>query len=213
MPARRVVGALLSGLASMGVLGGMLVVHAWPLWTGTPIYLDVRPVDPRSLFRGDYVTLAYAIDTLTLRVPLAGSSGELPMPANRSQVSVAPIGDWWRPADERGGSRLRRGQQLYLQLQPETTSVPGVPERHVPVSISDRAIDGAVNLAGRVRHADAGYTIQMDFGIDALFVQEGKGKPIEAALRSGRPVHAAVSVASSGTARVRALIIDGQQRP
>lgn len=41
----------------------------WTLNTGTQVVLETRPVDPRSLFRGDYVVLRYAIGTLDAGLP------------------------------------------------------------------------------------------------------------------------------------------------
>ncbi|MBT8345012.1 MAG: GDYXXLXY domain-containing protein [Desulfofustis sp.] len=37
----------------------------WPLWFGNPIILETRPIDPRSLFRGNYVQLNYAISDIS----------------------------------------------------------------------------------------------------------------------------------------------------
>ena len=36
----------------------------WTLSTGTEVLLETRPIDPRSLFRGDYVRLNYSINRL-----------------------------------------------------------------------------------------------------------------------------------------------------
>ncbi|MEN6406957.1 MAG: GDYXXLXY domain-containing protein [Thermoguttaceae bacterium] len=57
-PAPKIVlaGALCFQLA---VLVGMIVLKAAPLWTGEVVLLRVAPVDPRELFRGDYVALNY----------------------------------------------------------------------------------------------------------------------------------------------------------
>lgn len=41
--------------------------------TGSTIYLETRPVDPRALFRGDYVTLAYVVGQTASRHDLAVS--------------------------------------------------------------------------------------------------------------------------------------------
>lgn len=41
------------------VLCGELVRAAWPRWVGAEVALAVRPVDPRSPFRGDYARLRY----------------------------------------------------------------------------------------------------------------------------------------------------------
>ncbi|MEZ5926802.1 MAG: GDYXXLXY domain-containing protein [Hyphomicrobiaceae bacterium] len=52
-------------LAQTGVLGWMVVERVQHLKTGREIVLNTIPVDPRSLFRGDYVILNYDIS----RVP------------------------------------------------------------------------------------------------------------------------------------------------
>lgn len=46
------------------VLAGMVTKKQYTLNTGTPILLETQPIDPRSLFRGDYVRLNYTISNL-----------------------------------------------------------------------------------------------------------------------------------------------------
>ena len=46
------------------VLVGMVVNAAMPLWTGTEIRVKTVPVDPRSMFRGNYARLRYEFETL-----------------------------------------------------------------------------------------------------------------------------------------------------
>ena len=46
------------------VLGGMVVNAALPLWTGTEIRVRTVPVDPRSMFRGNYARLRYEFTSL-----------------------------------------------------------------------------------------------------------------------------------------------------
>ena len=46
------------------VLAGMVVSAAMPLWTGTEIRVKTVPVDPRSVFRGNYVLLRYEFGNL-----------------------------------------------------------------------------------------------------------------------------------------------------
>ena len=53
------------GGCCMLILVAMLVMHAWPLWTGDAIYIRVQPIDPRDMFRGDYVILSYPISQLS----------------------------------------------------------------------------------------------------------------------------------------------------
>jgi uncharacterized membrane-anchored protein len=176
MRATPAIRVLLVGAFCLVVLAGMLVRHAWPLWTGNTIYLKVRPVDPRDLFRGDYVILGYDINTV-------------PAP------DVTPM----------------RGSRQYVQLRAVPSGVDGVREEYVYESVSNEPVDGAVNLAGRVEYASG--ELRLNYGIDALFVQEGAGREIENAIRSGGPVFAEIAVTPNGSARVRALIIEGQRVP
>src|SRR5262245_60395694 len=60
------VRTLIAGVICLTILSGMLVLHAWPLWTGQPALLPVTPIDPRDLFRGEYV----ALDTPATRLAL-----------------------------------------------------------------------------------------------------------------------------------------------
>ena len=46
------------------VLAGMVARAAMPLWTGTQVRVATTPVDPRSVFRGNYARLNYAFSTL-----------------------------------------------------------------------------------------------------------------------------------------------------
>ncbi|MCO7226458.1 GDYXXLXY domain-containing protein [Pleionea sp. CnH1-48] len=46
------------------VLTGMYVKAAMPLWTGTEVKVKTIPVDPRSLFRGNYARLRYDFDRI-----------------------------------------------------------------------------------------------------------------------------------------------------
>lgn len=46
------------------VLAGMVAGAAMPLWTGKEVRVATLPVDPRSMFRGNYARLTYAFSTL-----------------------------------------------------------------------------------------------------------------------------------------------------
>lgn len=46
------------------VLTGMVTSAAMPRWTGTEVRVATAPVDPRSMFRGNYARLNYAFSTL-----------------------------------------------------------------------------------------------------------------------------------------------------
>jgi uncharacterized membrane-anchored protein len=83
------VGAV--ALMQSGVLGAMVWERIQLLTHGREVVLPIIPVDPRSLFRGDYVQLSYDVSRVTGRL----LDGALPRGAT-VYVSVArgPDGAW-----------------------------------------------------------------------------------------------------------------------
>ncbi len=59
-----VAGLLIAVAFQFIVLSGMYVTAAMPLWTGTEVKVKTIPVDPRSMFRGNYARLRYDFSTL-----------------------------------------------------------------------------------------------------------------------------------------------------
>ncbi|MGI9279270.1 MAG: GDYXXLXY domain-containing protein, partial [Endozoicomonas sp.] len=59
-----VIGAV---LLQFLVLTGMYVKAATPLWTGEEIRVKTTPIDPRSLFRGNYAKLRYDFNRIARR--------------------------------------------------------------------------------------------------------------------------------------------------
>src|SRR5262245_44728057 len=53
-----------AGLIQAGLIGLMVADRIMVLRTGTDVKLETRPLDPRDLLRGDYVTLGYDISSL-----------------------------------------------------------------------------------------------------------------------------------------------------
>ncbi len=232
MADRRAQIAAACGVLSLVVLAWMLVSHAWPLWTGESIYLRVRPVDPRDLFRGDYVILAYDIDRLALAPPGERADRAVAGPgkaAGEGEPPAAPDALFVQASDELMAivEAARRAQspsllletqdrRVCIQLDEEPSPAPGVPRLHAAVRVGFEAEAGRTNLCGRIRWSrwslpDAeSPTLDVDFGLDALFVPEGSGALIEQAIREGKPVFAEIAVTVSGRGRLRNLIIDGR---
>ena len=75
------------------VLAAMTVMRIVPLVTGDTILLHVVPVDPRDMFRGDYVILSYEFSR-----PAADSTAPTAHPrlctCNWSRKPTAGIGAW-----------------------------------------------------------------------------------------------------------------------
>jgi len=178
--------ALLAGATCVLILGGMIVGHAWPLWTGRVVTMKVVPVDPRDLFRGEYVHL----ETAATQLHRQGGT----IPQGQSWSYVQPL--------DRVFEESRRGSVLYVQLAPSASG------DYVPVSVSLKPQAGALNLRGRTKYPD-GTHLSVDYGLDSFYMQEGKSRRVEEAIRQRRLVQMQVAVASSGQARIKTLLIDG----
>ena len=107
MSRRRLAALVAAVLLQLAVLGGLFVYSQYPLWVGTEVRLATVPVDPRDLFRGQYVRLNYALS----RQPLPEM--ELPRAGDPVFILLRRDGPLWR-AD---GVRLREpdGERLYLR--------------------------------------------------------------------------------------------------
>jgi hypothetical protein len=195
---RRPLRTVVAGALCLAILSGMMVVHAWPLWTGQAMLLPVVPRDPRAPFHGEYVLL----DTPSTRLRIAGAptAGNVP-----DAVAVAAVGTWW---SDLGGntparSRALRTKVVYVQFEPRGTE-------HHAVSISDRPIAGALNLRGRVSWFDAeSGDLMINYGVSRYYMQEGTAGPVEEALRRQRRVQMELAVTPSGRARIRHVLVDG----
>jgi len=94
-PRTQMILLVLCGLAQVAILAAMIVLDGLPLLLGQRVKLNVVPVDPRDLFRGDYVVLGYDFTTGGDRIP------NLPL-ASR---------DAYRLSGE--------GEDVYISLTPE----------------------------------------------------------------------------------------------
>jgi uncharacterized membrane-anchored protein len=188
---------LLAGVVCLSVLSGVLVVHAWPLWTGQSVLLPVTPIDPRDLFRGEYVRLDTPATRLTVRAEGEASAGSM---------AVAPVGRWWAelPSDQYLRYEALHGRVVYVQLEAR-----GEAGESQPTSISIEPVADRINLRGRVDGYNQKNELEVDYGLDSFFMQEGTAKPVEDALRMRRRVQMEIAVTGSGHARIRRLLVDG----
>lgn len=75
----------------MSVLAGEYLMAMYPRWTGEEVRLRVRPVDPRSLFRGNYARLNYDISVLPASLAERAFG---PADVVYVQLEKDPRGDW-----------------------------------------------------------------------------------------------------------------------
>ena len=183
--------AILAGATCLLILSGMIVGHAWPLWTGRVVTMKVVPIDPRDLFRGEYVRLNTAATQLHREDPGTGQSA--------TWVVARPLDDVYEKA--------RSGSLVYVQLAP-------TPQGDYAVSsVSRKPREGAINLRGRARLGSTRWSptgvLVVDYGLDAFYMQEGSSKRVEDAIREKHDIRMQVAIASSGKARIKTLLIDG----
>jgi uncharacterized membrane-anchored protein len=155
------------------LLLAMIGLRLMPLVSGDTILVRVVPVDPRDLFRGDYVILSYDFN----RVPPGGIEGLQ--------------GPGWQH------EREWQGRTVYVTLVLEPDGKHWRAERF---SIHQPA--GSTYLRGRI--AGPG---RIEYGIESYYVQEGKGRAYEQAIRSRR-LSAEIAVTADGQAGLRGLRIE-----
>lgn len=154
---RRESRLLLAAVAfQLVVLGWMIGGTMLTFREARTVLVKVEPVDPRDLFRGEYVTLAYDFS----RVPAGGIDG-FPGPFSTDNAD-----DWLDrpvfvpliPDDEAGPGRYRSGRP--------STRPPG---RDVAY------------IQGTIEGPD-----RLTYGIESFFLQEGTGSKYEDAAREHR---------------------------
>ena len=140
-------------LAQTAVLAGMVIDRVRLLTSGREITLPIVPVDPRDLFRGEYVRLGYDVGTVPMR-QLEG-----PRPRENAAFYVMlekkPDGAWQTVKVSRA--------------MPQETS----PDRIV---LKARATYWPARDS-----ADA--SVRVHYGIESYFVPEGQGEKLEALAR------------------------------
>ncbi len=127
----------------------IIAINQWTLATGTPIVLETRPIDPRSLFRGDYVRLNYTINNLPRSLPGADKKyarGE------RVYVLIRQGAPYWKAVS------IHRNR-------------PKLPPDHV-------VIKGEVKTSLLFRSRLSG-GLSVRYGIENYFVPEGEGRALE----------------------------------
>lgn len=169
-------------------LFGMAGMKQYALSTGVPIVLKTQPIDPRSLFSGDYVRLNYAISELDLD-KLGGDKTFVR--GDTVYVLLKKGAEYWEPV-----SAHRR--------QPAVTA-------------GQIAIKGRVESLNEDRPRTAGEprvpikSMTVKYGIENYFVPEGEGRALERP-KPGETVSIRVVVDQYGNAGIKAVLVNGQER-
>lgn len=186
-------------VAMMAALLAMIAWRQWPLVTGREIVLATEPVDPRSLFRGDYVDLTYQASTL--------SQADMPLPdVEEGQTVYIPLagptepGGGWRAAGVMtrppiGPILYLRGRVATVHRNPPMPAPAGEPEPRLPPSCG----------------AEGCMVLGIDYGIESYFVPEDTGTRLEDLAREGGRLSVIVAIDRRGRAAVAGLMIDGER--
>lgn len=186
------VPALWRGLLAILLLGGLVLVlvetRARILRSGSEVRLATAPIDPRDLFRGDYVVLNYKISTLD---PTALAGDKSFQRHQTVHVRVAP-----------GADGLAEAKGVHLAR---------------PAAVAGETIlEGRVSSTGNCLLGPDGEpdcklgtrAIRVAYGLESYFVPQGSGREIERTDSKRLEIVAAVS--SSGQAAIKRLLIDGK---
>lgn len=136
--------------AQLGVLSWMVLDRVHLLSSGREIVLEIVPVDPRSLFRGDYVILNY--DISRLEVPRSEKR------LRRGSVVYTTL------------QKTRDGKWKLVAAGPMR---PG------DVGRDQVVLKGRVRFASRVARRGLD-SATVNYGIESFFVPEGTGRELEA---------------------------------
>ncbi|PZO00109.1 MAG: hypothetical protein DCF30_10365 [Hyphomicrobiales bacterium] len=170
-----------------GGLFALVESRASILRNGTEVRLKTVPVDPRDLFRGDYVVLAYPISTV--EGPVDGEGGY-----RRGDAVFVTL-----TRDAEGFAQATAVARTRPALSGDTVVIAGRVQ-------STGAC--ALNAAGEADCDSGRRRLRIAYGLESYFVPQGEGRAIETTERSRIEVVAAVS--AGGDAAIKRLLIDGK---
>jgi uncharacterized membrane-anchored protein len=182
--------ALLGGLILCGLILALVLDRASILRNGQEVRLATLPIDPRDLFRGDYVILNYEISQISLT--RLNAEGLNPRDGEALYVTLRPGAD--------GRARAVAVARARPAPAPGEIILLG---RHAGAGFCQQPRGGA-NPTCDPRDS----MIRLTYGLESFFVPEGEGRAIETTAASRVEIVAAV--ASSGKAAIKRLLIDGK---
>jgi uncharacterized membrane-anchored protein len=171
--------AALVALAQIGFLFSIIAGRASILRNGQTVLLNVEPVDPRDLLRGDYVVLGYNITLIPTEI--ISNAADIDEAEREDTTIFVRL-----RADERG------------IFQPVAARYLGPPEQP--------AGEGEVDIRGTTRTwwSDNTSMISVQYGIERFYVPEGEGREIERDMNTG-PFQMMVAVGEDGAAQIKAF--------
>jgi uncharacterized membrane-anchored protein len=183
-----ILAAALAALLQTGAIAFIVANRALLIAHGREIVLDVIPVDPRDLLRGDYVRLGCSISRIS------GAFVKLPEHPYKGMPIFVTL--------EHQG---KAGEETWVPVAASAIR-PDVPE-----SDSKIVIRGSLEwwYPHRDRHNNELYqNISLRYGIESYFVPESTGRDLEKLTRQAA-VKTVVAVDRNGKAAIKGIIVEG----
>jgi uncharacterized membrane-anchored protein len=192
---------LIAGLAvavlQTAAIGWMVWDRIQLLKTGREIVLPVIPVDPRSLFRGDYVILNY--DASMIPAALIPPELAAARPASFYVTFARTAAEW----------RLVAVAATAPPPAPDRISIKARTRYGWRETRRPRAASTATNPSAGTPEPPRELALAVRYGIESYFVPEGSGKPLEVQVVN-RKLAAVIAVDARGNAAIKGLMIDGK---
>ena len=186
MKSRFWIAAIAVSALQTGTVAAVIAKRVNLLANGREIVLDVIPVDPRSLFRGDYVQLNYAISRLPVSLLQQAQEG-----AGERRVFVTL-------------DRQKAGEDEKWVAVAASTQRPELSEAEDKVVLRG-------SMIGTPPIQSWSQTFSVRYGIETYFVPEKKGEELEKQARTGA-IKTIVAVDRNGNAAIKGLIVGGTVR-
>lgn len=183
----------LQSLAILAMVGGKVQT----LMTGDVIILRTAPVDPRSLFRGDFVRLRYEITRL------AGDEVSFDLDDLHPGRTI-----YVRLREEKGAWGAVSVHGKHPGSTPDFKVIRG----RIAASDMEDLFSGRRESAQRIppaRRKPPVRVLIVYYGIEAYFVPEGTGRALERP-PEGQTMTVAVAVDGAGRAAISGLLLDGK---
>lgn len=178
------------------VLVAMIAKKQWTLATGTPVVLATVPVDPRSLFRGDYVQLNYKIGTLRLD-SVAGDRNF--KKHDKIFVRLQPGSEDATPLSVHRERPQPAAGQVVLR---------GAVEWVVANSFPTQVAEDSTLAESEAHPAEQ---IHVRYGIENYFVPEGEGRALEQP-EAGAIISIRIAIDKFGNAGIKAVLVNGVEK-
>lgn len=188
----------LVAIAQIAVLANIVIARQNHINNGHEVVLNVIPVDPRDLFRGDYVILGYDITNIDAGVLKSGDD-----------VMALNSGDTIYVALARGADGVSKPIALAASMQDAAMQASANSDTAViRGTISYRNTVTDTSRPGQPSAPAPQFNVH--YGIESYFVPEGTGRELEAKVRTAN-VRALVALDKGGVAALKGLEVDGER--